>query len=187
LALGRLLLDRGDDEGLRWLDEAMEGDPAVFPACELAYEYLRDRDRDEEAETYRSRLGEQAEVFFEAATERSEVSVDDRLDPPDLPDAAVEDVRRTLGAHKEVATAYLARKRTRHSDDARPLHVLAVVPTSSRRTAWKEAGDDVVPLELRILDELSLSAELMVVKVDRKSPLAAHFARVEGARIYTRE
>lgn len=59
-SIGRLLLDREQDEGLRWLDESMERDPdAVFPACQVAYGYLRDHDRDEEAERYRKRAEQQ--------------------------------------------------------------------------------------------------------------------------------
>src|SRR5207248_6857770 len=84
-AIGRLLLEQEDEEGLRWLDEAIERDTeAVLPACEIAYHFLRDRDREQEAARYRERAETQVEVLDAAMEERSGVSVDDELEPPDL-------------------------------------------------------------------------------------------------------
>jgi tetratricopeptide (TPR) repeat protein len=139
-AIGRLLLDREDDEGLRWLDESIERDPeAVLPACQIAYGYLRDHGRDQEAERYRERAEQQANVFEQAAGERSEVSVDDRLEPSNLPGELLEGLREKMAGHEEVAEAYLVRKRTDHLDDTHPFYVLALVPNSNFRTAWKES------------------------------------------------
>jgi len=186
-AVGRLLLEREDDAGLRWLDEAMNRDPeAVLPGSQIAHAYLREHDREDEAEAYRTRAEEQTKVFEHAAGERSEVSVDDRLEPADLPADLVAKVRENLAWHEEVAEAFLLRKRTDHFDDTHPLYVLAVVPKSTFRTAWKESDDDTEPLEERVARDVSLPGELMVAKVDRKSPLAQHFAQIEGARLYER-
>ena len=186
-AVGRILLGRGDDEGLRFLDEAMDGDPeAVLPGCELAYEYLRARDRDEEAERYRQRAERQAEVLGRAAEERSMVSVDDRLDAPDLQPEVLDRVRRKIGWHEEVERAFLVRKRTANLDDSHPFYVVAVVPKSGFRAAWREADDDVEPLEDRVARDLDVPAELMVVKLAAKSPLAERFAAIDGAEIYSR-
>jgi Zn-dependent protease with chaperone function len=186
-AVGRLLLAREDDEGLRWLDEAMDRDPeAVLPSCQIAYLYLRDDDRDDEAERYRIRAEEQATVFEHAAGERSGVSVDDRLEPANLPGDVVHELHEHVARHEEVAEAYLVRKRTDHLDDTHPFFVLAVVPKSTFRTAWKESDDDAEPLEDRVLRDISLPGEVMVAKVDKKSPLAQRFAQIDGARIYER-
>jgi Zn-dependent protease with chaperone function len=186
-AVGRLLLAREDDEGLRWLDEAMDRDPeAVLPSCQIAYLYLRDHDRDDEAERYRIRAEEQATVFEHAAGERSGVSVDDRLEPANLPADVVHELHEHVARHEEVAEAYLVRKRTDHLDDTHPFFVLAVVPKSTFRTAWKESDDDAEPLEDRVLRDISLPGEVMVAKVDKKSPLAQRFAQIDGARIYER-
>jgi hypothetical protein len=52
-AIGRILLERGDEDGLRWLDAAMERDQeVVLPACELAARFLNDRGREPDANTY---------------------------------------------------------------------------------------------------------------------------------------
>jgi Zn-dependent protease with chaperone function len=186
-AVGRLLLEREDDAGLGWLDESIERDPeAVLPACQIAYLYLHDRERDEEAEAYRVRAEEQANMFEQAAGERSQVSVEDRLEPSKLPDDLLTSLRKKVDWHEEVAAAYLVRKRTDHLDDTHPFYVLAVVPKSGFRTAWKESHDDVDPLEESVARDVSLPGEFIVVKISGKSPLAQHLAQIDGARVYER-
>jgi Zn-dependent protease with chaperone function len=186
-SIGHLLLGRDDDEGLRWLDESMERDPeAVLPACQIAYGYLRDRDRDDEAQRYRERAERQANVFEQAADERSRVSIEDRLEPADLSPELQARLREQVAWHEEVAEAYLVRKRTDHLDDTRPFYVLALVPKSGFRTAWREADDDAEALEERVARDVSLPGDFIVAKVGRKSPLGQHLAQVEGARLYER-
>ena len=177
-AVGRLLLERGDDEGLRYLDEAMARDlHAVLPACEVAYHYLRTRDRDDDAEAYRARAEQAAEMLEAAARERSEVSVEDRLEPADLPDELLERARRQVARHDDVAHAYLVRKRTEHLDETEPFYVLGVLPRSDFRTAWKDADDEREPLAERIARDLSgLPIDLLVVKLGKGSPLTDAFA-----------
>lgn len=186
-AIGRLLLEREDDEGLRWLDEAMERDPeAVLPACQIAYLYLSEHDRDEQAQAYHRRAEQQVDVLERATNERSEVSVEDTLEPPGLDAELLEGLRQKIAWHDEVVAAYLIRKRTQHFDDTHPFYVLAVVPKSSFRTAWKEGDDDAESLEERVARDISLPGEHIVVKVDQKSPLAQHFAQIDGARVFER-
>jgi Zn-dependent protease with chaperone function len=186
-AIGRLLLEREDDEGLRWLDEAMERDPdAVLPACQIAYLYLSEHDREEEAQAYHRRAEQQVDVLERATDERSEVSVEDNLEAPDFDGELLEGLRQKIAWHDEVVEAYLIRKRTQHFDDTHPFYVLAVVPKSSFRTAWKESDDDAEPLEERVARDISLPGEHIVVKVDQKSPLAQHFAQIDGARVFER-
>jgi hypothetical protein len=186
-AVGRLLLEREDDQGLGWLDESMDRDPeAVLPACQIAYLYLREHERDEEAEVYRERAEQQADMFEQAAGERSQVSVEDRLEPSNLAGEVLTSLRKKVEWHEEVAAAYLVRKRTNHLDDTHPFYVLAVVPKSGFRTAWKETDDDADPLAERVARDVSLPGEFMVVKIAGKSPLAQHFAQIEGARVYKR-
>jgi hypothetical protein len=186
--VGKLLLARGEEEGLRWLDEAIDRDPdAVLPACELAYEWLRDRGRDDEAQLYRSRGARQADELEAADEERSEVSIEDELAPPALPDELVERIRRKVAWHEEVREAYVVRKVTEHLDEEHPFHVVALVPKSDFRTAWREADDDEEPLEARVARDLALSDDFMVAKVGRKSPLAQRFAEIDGAKVFSRD
>lgn len=186
-AVGRLLVERDDDEGLRWLDEAMDRDPdAVLPSCEVAYGYLFRRGRDEEAQAYLDRAKRQAALLEGAHEERSRVTVDDRLEPANVPADVRESLRKAISLHEEVAEAYLVRKRTEHFDDTHPFFVLAVLPRSAVRTARKEARDDVEPLESRVQRVLSFPHELVVVKVGSGSSLAKRFAEAAGAPVFER-
>lgn len=188
-AMGRLLLEREDDEGLRLLEDAMVRDPeAVLPACQVAYAYLLDHGREDEAERYRRRGEEQMGAFEQAAGERSGVSVDDRLEPADLPGELLSGLREKVAWHEEVEEAYLVRKRTEQFDETHPFYVLAVVPKSGLRAAWKETDHDSEPLVDRVARELALpGGEVIVAKIDRKSPLGRRFAEIDGARLYARE
>jgi len=187
-SIGRLLLAREDDDGLRWLNESMERDPgAVLPACQVAYGYLREHGRDEEAERYRKRAEGQVNVFEQAAGERESVSVDDRLEPANLPDELLAGLREKVARHDDVGEAYLVRKRTDHLDDSHPLYVLAIVPKSGFRTAWRETDQEADSLEERVARDISLPGEFVVAKVGRKSPLAQHLARIDGALLYARD
>jgi hypothetical protein len=186
-SVGRLLLEAGDGEGLRWLDEAMERElEAVLPACELAYRYLKAHGRDDEAETYRRRAEQQSEAIAAATAERREVSIEDRLEPPTVSETWRQRVWEALAQYKEVDEAYLVRKRTEHFDESHPFYVLGVVPRSTFRTARNEAKTGDVPLADRVAHDISLPADFMVVTLARKSPLGQAFMRVEGARVYAR-
>ena len=187
-AIGRLLLEQGDEEGLSWLDEAIERDPdGVLPACEIAYGFLRERGREDEAERYRERAERQVEVLNAAAEERFSVSVDDELEPPDLAEELLERIRRKVAWHEDVVAAYLVRKRAAHLDDTHPFYVLALVPKSGFRAAWREADEDYEPLEERVARDLAFTDdEFMVARVDWRSPIARRLAEIEDAKIFSR-
>jgi Zn-dependent protease with chaperone function len=187
-AIGRLLLEQDDEEGLRWLEAAIERDPeAVLPACEIAYRFLRERGREDEAARYRERAERQVEVLNEAAEERSGVSVDDELEPPDLPEEELERIRRKVAWHEDVVQAYLVRKRAAHLDDTHPFYVLALVPKGGFRAAWRETDDGYEPLEERVARDLAfMDEELMIARLDWRSPMVRRLAEIEGAKIFSR-
>ena len=184
-----MLVERGDEEGLRWLDQAIDGDPeAVVPACHIAYAFLRERGRDEEAARYRERADRQIEVLEAAAEEREGISVEDDLARPDLPEERLEQIRRKVSWHEDVEEAYVVRKRARHLDDTHPFYVLALVPKSGFRAAWRATDEGYEPLEERVARDLASSSdeEFMIARVDPKSAIGRRITEIEGARIFTR-
>jgi Zn-dependent protease with chaperone function len=187
-AIGRLLLEQKDEEGLRWLDEAIGGDPdAVLPACHIAYHFLRERGREQEAARYRERAESQVEVLDAATEERSGVSVHDELEPPGLPEEQLERIRRKIAWHEDVMEAYLVRKRAAHLDEWYPFYVLALVPKGGFRAAWRETDDDYEPLEERVARDLAFTdGELMIARLDWRSPIARRLAEIDGAKIFSR-
>ena len=184
-AIGRLLLDREDDEGLRWLEEAAAADPeAVISACEVAIAYLHVHDREEEEQAYTNRMIEHSDRLEAADAERSVVSADDRLEPAGLSEDLLAQVRAALAGHKEVACAYLVRKRVEHFDDTHPVYVLAVVPMSYGRTEWKDVAKDGDVLVERVARDIPADIGVLVVTVHKDAPLRRRFAEVDGSCVY---
>jgi Zn-dependent protease with chaperone function len=182
LAIGRLLLAREDDEGLRWLDQAAESDwQTVLLAAAFACSYLHEHGRDEQAEPYERRLEQQVELLEAAEKERSEVTVDDWLDWPDLPSEQVELVRDAVAAESEVAAAYLVRKHTHHLNDESPFYVLGVVPRSYARAT--KADSTGVALAERLAEAVPLSAQCLVVTLQQRNKVTRKLAQVEGASL----
>ena len=131
-SLGRVLLGRDDDDGLRHLDVAMENDTeAVLPGCELADAFLTSHGRAREAMAYRERAHAHQRFLERVARERETVSARDTLVPATLPAADVESVRAALASHGDVRRGWIARKVTSLQPE-RPLIVVGV----ERRAPW---------------------------------------------------
>jgi Zn-dependent protease with chaperone function len=191
-SIGRILLVRGDDAGLRWLDEAMDRDEeAVVPACELAIGYLKEQGRDAEAAGYFERGNQGVAVLEAAAEERAGVSLDDRLEAPDLPDELLESLRQKLRWRDEIQEAYLVRKRVEKLAATHPFYVLAFVPKGGFRALWKEAKDEESEQEtveewLVRMVESEVPGELMVARIDKESPIGKRLTSVDDALLFAR-
>jgi Zn-dependent protease with chaperone function len=186
--IGRILLERDDQEGLAWLDRAIGFDPeSALRGSALAADYLAGRGREEEAEQYSERAKAAFEVVVAAFEERASVSVDDRLEPARLPEAILADVRTTLLGRLEVVEAYLVRKRLEVMDETRPLYVLAYVLGGAYRGARAEAEE----ARLEALDEwlassIHVPGELMVARIDPESAIGRQVGSLEDGLIYRR-
>jgi Zn-dependent protease with chaperone function len=187
-ALGRISLDRDDDGGLAHLERAMASDPeAVLPACEIAFFYLKDKGREQEAERFRARAEEQLQAFEHAGAERESVTAEDRLLPHDLSAEIVESVRSQLARHDDIERIYLARKEVRHLADEYPLYVVGVIRPQGWRARRKEANDPEGPtFAQRLAAELTLPVDFFVIVPGRRSKLRDRFAEVPGAEIFRR-
>jgi Zn-dependent protease with chaperone function len=188
-AVGTSLLADGNESGLEHIGRAMDADPeAIVPGCDLAASFLAERGREQEAEAYRRRAEEQIELFQRAGAEREEISVDDELEPHDLPPEVVRTLRERIAAHADVARAFLVRKRLRHLADEYPLYVVAVVPKNRWRTLWREADDDrdELPLADRVAQSIELPHDFQVLVPGPRSGLDSRLERIEGAEIFAR-
>jgi tetratricopeptide (TPR) repeat protein len=127
--LGSLLLRRGEDRGLEHLDRAIVLAPdSTFAAVELAVDYLTERNRPEEAESYRRRSLERADLLDAGRTERLRAGVGGHFEPHALPPEEIERLREALSGFKKLKRAYLVRKPMKHLDGEFPLHVLLLIP-----------------------------------------------------------
>ena len=133
---GLILLARCDEAGIADLERLMERDPeATRDACEAAWQYYRERDP-ERAEQYRARWIARADHEEEVADELRTLPADATLEPHNLDDAAVAQIREIVERYgKHVKRAYLLR-RVLKADSAQGDYVLAF-ETAGLRQAEK--------------------------------------------------
>ena len=128
--LGYLLVSQEKDEGIRFLERAMDlNDDYVCSACHILYGYLKSKDEVANhlaAQNYLRRAAAQSQVHQNAHAERNEVSFLDRLTAHDLSNEKVAQLRRQLAQDGQVREAYLVRKEVQYRPD-KPLYALGVV------------------------------------------------------------
>jgi Zn-dependent protease with chaperone function len=179
-SIGRILLERGDENGLRHLDLAMESDfDSTLPACDLAYSFLAERGRYAEADRYRARALTRVDSLDEAYEERRTVGSRERLRDPDLPAEVVDSLHRQLSEQRKVKRAYIARRVLEHLDDEYPSYVLGV------QFGFLKL-DDSSSIVGRLAQELEVPAEFFVVDLDRARPMRRRMRKLSGSEIYRR-
>ncbi len=126
-ALGGILLERQDQEGIEFLEKAMQLDAATTGvAYEVIYQFLRQEGRQKEADSYRLR----AEEYFEALQQQQEKVLNftykDRFEPHGLEANQIAGLQQQLRNIRAVDTAYLVCKIVEGA--SQPFYVLGVVP-----------------------------------------------------------
>ena len=115
LAVGRILLERGDDEGLPLIEAAMVADVGlVAEGCEGIAAFLQSRGRNADAHRYLVRAERARTHARMAIAERRELSVVDRFVPcgPEIDRLRI---TSHLAEQPVISRAFLAGKRLRHS------------------------------------------------------------------------
>lgn len=183
--LGAALLEAGDERGLERLERAMQADAGVvMAACERAYAFLLERGRNDEAERYRARAHEQAEVYEKALAERQTVDADDAFLPPALPPEAVQHLLGVLGRYDAVGRAFLVRKGVSYMGESWPLHVITVEPVNPRSSEWKSEGG--LPLIERIANDISIPSDFHLVVAERRGELSERLEAVPDGILLAR-
>jgi hypothetical protein len=125
-AIGRLLLERGEEAGIGHLEEAMKRDTdAILPACRRAMHWFEARGREEEARAWRTRGETWARTLEESKAERDTLRKSDTFEPHGASEAVLEKLATQLHEHPRVKEAWLVRKAVKHFPE-RPLYVLGV-------------------------------------------------------------
>ncbi len=174
-ALGRLLLARGDGEGVGVLGRAMDRDPElIMPACALIVPFLLAHNRAADAERYRRRAHGRMRMLQAAQSERRAVLADVRLIPHALAPDRLAWLTANLVTLPALRVAYLARKDVSVSPE-RPVYVLGIV-------AARQATDAVAAMLEPIKDG---GDTYLVVALDaRNGWLQTALERVPGGEIY---
>ena len=132
-AIGKILLSENQDEGIRFLERAMNlNEDYVYSGSHYLHYYLTHKrdtvDSDDviAAQRYLRRAAKQSQIRENAQAERSQVSFLDHFVSHDLSDEEIENLRRELAKDARVREAYLVRKEVEYLPE-KPLYALGVV------------------------------------------------------------
>ena len=159
LALGRILLQQDDADGLAHLEAAMTAEAGtVLEACGAAFEFCRRQGRSAEAAEFRRRAEERHALLRRAQAEREEVGANARFEAHGLSPDAAEELAGQLRGFREVKAAYLVRKTVKHLSE-HPFYVLWLVPSF----ITKSKHQDIVR---RIAPKIQFSGQMHLFVVD---------------------
>ena len=185
LALGRLLLQEGNEAGLALVERAISTDERVLVyGCELAADYLEQTGRASEARVYRTRAARQIERGEIAVAEREEVSASDDLVPHGLDDDDLLPLVGVLRNHREIDVARLGRKRLQEASESSPVFLLGVL----RRSRWwrLEPANYDRTLATALRSEISLPGWTGVIVTASQGEFERWFASLPGSDVYLR-
>lgn len=124
-ALGRALLEQKDDAGLQYLEKASAKHELLEVSSKVAYSYLVDNERLEEANVWLERMHNLEDIYREAGIERQSVSSKDIIEPTTISEEALAPIVNQVMTNKKVKAAWVAQKRVKNFSDSQVL-IIAV-------------------------------------------------------------
>lgn len=181
-ALGQMLIERDDAEGITHIERAMKAEPQSVPAgCQLLYGFLRRQGRETEAVEYRRRLFKHFDQVERAQQERAAFKDGDELLPHAYTNEELTRLREQLRRYTDVKEAFLARKKVEEFPD-KPLHVLGVITVGR----WFKLRSNSADGELlkKLINELEFPGETYVLLLKGFGKTKKAMRATEGALIY---
>ncbi len=183
-AKGRVLLNLDRDEGLDYLNQAMDrNSDAIVPGCQLAETYLAAAGRDPQAKTYRRRREAHEELLQADWTDRGQLTDDDTFVLHDCGAEKLADIVRIIDGFKKkgVKKAWLVRKVTQHRQ-WEAAYFLICDPGAVQR--W---SGDINKQQAELSELLACYDDLVVLICDANAAwLTDKATAVPNAQIYSR-
>jgi Zn-dependent protease with chaperone function/predicted Zn-dependent protease len=186
LALGRILLDRGDARGIALIERAMAKAPdLVLPGCQLFADFQSRQGNEPDIHRYLRRADEQAERLGRAESRSQTLQPSDQLIPHGLSLAMMVGLRTLLAQQARVDEAYLVRRLMPDCPEV-PFYVLAIVP----RVRWSEWWDETKTAQLA--EQLAAGLQtpphtsLFILEGAFKRRMVKRLRLVHDARIFSR-
>ncbi len=185
-AVGSILLNDGDEEGIGYLQKAMGLDRTLkLAGCETLYYYLRSKGRDEEAKKYVLEMEAEDEIVDLANRERSGISPNDNFERHDLDAEKIDKIGQKMRYYDEIQAMYLVRKVVRHYSEI-PLYVMFV---ETKKKGWfgggtTLSGEDLLNVLIERLSEFGIHY-FVILEKDFES-LKPRLEQIDGARIFQR-
>lgn len=143
LAIARVMLNRGDKRGLRYVEYVLTNYRLALPACELAYHFSRQTGDAELMELWRQRVDHYSSVQDPARKERFGLVSTDHIIPCTLPAAELISLRKELLDLPAVKEVWIAQKMVKHFP-ANPIYVLAYTSQGKSFGAVSSAKEDLI-------------------------------------------
>ena len=128
-AVGRLLLERDEEDGMNYIRKALAEPGLRYPAAEAAWRYFTRKKQQDKAELWLHELERANDMMREANEERSAISNKDTFFAPDGLETAgsvlAQELLGSLPQHSKVKEVWVAQKAVSHFPK-RPVYVLAV-------------------------------------------------------------
>lgn len=181
-AMGQILLEQGNAEGVAYFEKTISSTPHIAQqACESISGFYLEQGNNELAEVFRKR----AEEFYEKAMRFHEQATNfapsDRFEPHGLEENQVQQLQAQLAKVYGLAAAYLVRKIVDGAEQ--PLYVLAVVASYT----WKDgvSGKHIDPLFEDLSAKVELPSPVSVLSLDGPHGyLLDSISRIPGAQLY---
>lgn len=183
LALGNILLLRGEETGVREVEHAISLEPNLVGAgTQIVTNYLTMAGKPDEAESYRRGMLDRQDEVAEANAERSSITPRTKFEPPSLPRDTVEEIVAQLRQHPDVAEAWLVRQVVKAMPEV-PAHVLAI---TIRNTSLSEQAQAV--RGGTVAESLSLPSGVNAFVLGKPhAELLKKIGKVAGGKVYVGE
>ena len=183
-ALGAILLDQQNVDGVKYLEKAIELGPTISgdASMRLSGFYFQQGNK-ELAETFRQRAAEYFKQQERLREQAMTFSRDDKFLPHELSEVALKEIQAQLNKVRGLSEAFLVRKVLEGSNR---VYVLAVLAGYS----WQEGVSDkhLDPLFTDLSQVTALPSPLVTLPLDVvHGDLIPKFKAVQGASIYKRD
>jgi hypothetical protein len=191
LSLGRILLQRDDPEGIRYLEAARALDQrAALPVLSLLHDYYKRTGDDEKVKAINAEGTQQVDMEVDAAEERSTIgNANTRYFSHGLPTATLGKMQNVFAELPDLAQVYIARKEVMLFPE-RPLFVLAFTLTHEWRRV--NAAKDNEAIAEQLVEQLGPlfpdAGEFLVVPLTNSGVEWFHgpIKRVPESLVYTK-
>lgn len=181
-AVGAILLEQGDPEGIAWLEKTMQpGMEIAGEACELVSGFYLEHGDAQKAEEFRKRAEEHYQILLKLHQQATKFSVNDRFAPHDLEESCVKEIQEELRKVRGLAAAYLFRKLIDGPTPA--LYVLAVNAEFTWRNGRSEKNIGALFNELSARVTIPSPSVFLSLEGEH-AYLLGHISRIPGAQLF---
>lgn len=152
--IGMTLLDQKDAAGLDQLRLARKSASLIERTAHAGYDFLKQQDKQEEAEAWWQESVKQNEIFVAARMERESITMEDNLVYPQIDDDLLKQLIADLKGQDKMGKVWLAQKTVEHFPES-PVYIIAFTP----KGFFLSAGN----AQTQVAENLKVAGEFFVV------------------------